>query len=356
MNTALITALQNYYPYNQITDRGMEELCPNIEIHDHKITEDVTQYLDNFGEIHYLAEGQIEIECTDSGTKEQFNSIIDEQLTPLPDQIPETNRVTALTDIKILSINQQALNKILAKDQPHNPQVKNFLLTGKQGKLNWKEAFLMASGFRHIASEVTDEAFRRMEPVKVSKGEVIIKQGEVSEYFYIIVKGRCEVIRESETLKQPLKLVEYGPGASIGEDALVSDQPRNATVVMLTDGKLMRMNGNDFRFLFALPLTRSVDFKQAREFISNGGRWLDVRMPNEVKDNMRLPDSLCIPHPILRNRLLSTDPKYRYIVACNDGQDSSVMTYVLSKYGFDAFYLQEGLNSIPGYEFSMLKQ
>src|SRR5690606_32810768 len=121
--------------------------------------------------------------------------------------------------------------------------------------------------------------FMRMQPVKFSAGDEVIKQGEDGDYFYIITEGKCTVTRETPTNKAGIKLAELGVGDSFGEEALISDAKRNATITMKTDGQLMRLAKEDFKTLLNEPMLNWVNKEAAEKIIADGGKWLDVRLP-----------------------------------------------------------------------------
>ena len=74
----------------------------------------------------------------------------------------------------------------------------------------------------------------------------MIKQGTEGDYFYVVVAGKCVVTRETPLNKEGIKLAELGPGDSFGEEALIAEAKRNATVTMSTDGTLMRLGKTRF--------------------------------------------------------------------------------------------------------------
>src|SRR6202047_4506865 len=94
--------------------------------------------------------------------------------------------------------------------------------------------------------------------------KVGIKQGDEGDYFYIIVNGKCAVTRETPLSREGIKLAELGVGDTFGEEALIAEAKRNATVTMITDGVLMRLNKKDFRELMNDPLLQWVSNDQAR--------------------------------------------------------------------------------------------
>ena len=91
--------------------------------------------------------------------------------------------------------------------------------------------------------------FSRLQELSVKAGDEIVKFGAPGDYYYIIKQGRCKVFRPVGSGEHTL--AELGPCDSFGEEALISEAPRNATVTMLTDGKLMRLSKRDFVELLA---------------------------------------------------------------------------------------------------------
>ena len=148
----------------------------------------------------------------------------------------------------------------------------------------------------------------RLQRIPCRAGEVVIKQGDEGDYFYVIVKGKCMVTRETPLNREGIKLAELGVGDTFGEEALIAEAKRNATVTMLTDGVLMRLNKQDFRELMNEPLLQWVNPEQATEIVARGGRWLDVRLPSEHQ-NLGIEGSLNIPLYFIRLKLSTLDPQ-----------------------------------------------
>lgn len=75
--------------------------------------------------------------------------------------------------------------------------------------------------------------------VWVAEGEAVVREGEAGDCAYIVVEGRCRVLRErggEATVRR-----ELGPGDVFGETALLAPGPRTATVVAATDTVLLRV-------------------------------------------------------------------------------------------------------------------
>jgi CRP-like cAMP-binding protein len=83
-----------------------------------------------------------------------------------------------------------------------------------------------------VLAAVADAAVER----RISPGEVLIEEGAVEAYLYAIVEGRVRVHRGDRTL------VELGPGASVGELAVLLPAPRSASVTALEPSHLLRVD------------------------------------------------------------------------------------------------------------------
>lgn len=78
-----------------------------------------------------------------------------------------------------------------------------------------------------------------------AQGEIIIRQGEVGDHFYVIRRGRVEVIqRDAQELEQVVN--ELVTGDYFGEAALLTREPRNATIRALTPVEALTLNRRDF--------------------------------------------------------------------------------------------------------------
>jgi len=128
---------------------------------------------------------------------------------------------------------------------------------------------------------------------------------------------------------------------------LIAEAKRNATVTMTTDGVLMRLNKQDFRELMNEPLLQWVSADAARKIISQGGRWLDVRLPSEHQ-NLAIEGALNVPLYLIRLKLSTLDRNKPYVVYCDTGRRSSAAAYILVERGFDAYVLQGGMAAGAG--------
>jgi MFS family permease len=107
--------------------------------------------------------------------------------------------------------------------------------------------------FRPLPEPVLEQLARDLQPVHASAGEVVIRQGDHGDLFYVVEQGELEV-RVDDRLAQ-----RVGPGDHFGEIALLEDVPRTATVVAVTDVDLLTLD----RDVFVTAVTGHAESKDA---------------------------------------------------------------------------------------------
>lgn len=79
-------------------------------------------------------------------------------------------------------------------------------------------------------------------------GDIIFREGDPGEYFYIIVNGVIEVIKAIDTVDELSVAVRYA-GDFVGEMSLINDNLRMATIRAISDVKLLNLSKDDFQML-----------------------------------------------------------------------------------------------------------
>jgi putative ABC transport system ATP-binding protein len=101
-------------------------------------------------------------------------------------------------------------------------------------------------------SDIADKVSQEWSP----SGATIVRQGDEGDKFYIIRSGSADVYREDGG--QKTLVARLGEGEFFGEAALVTGEPRNATVVATTDTELYALGKEDFR----IAIEASPTFKE----------------------------------------------------------------------------------------------
>lgn len=158
-------------------------------------------------------------------------------------QKPRSATVYASSDSELLTIQQPALNRLFAA---HPTAHKHFLYFASRRLLSLHLASLPPFAGMDIATlrQFDGEA----NWLRLAGGETLFAQGDPPDYLYIVVHGRLEVIVERENGEHEV-VDQIGPGACVGEMALLAGEPRSATVRAIRDSELVRLSKDEFNLL-----------------------------------------------------------------------------------------------------------
>jgi len=263
---------------------------------------------------------------------------------PVAPVYPRRVTAKARDRVHFISIDSDLLDVMLTWDQTGTYEVSELQGKSDQGSEDWMTMLLQTKAFHKIPPANIQAIFMRMQQINYRTGDVILKQGAEGDYFYVLIRGSALVTRETPLSKEGIKLAELNVGDTFGEEALISEAKRNATVTMQSDGAVMRLGKDDFKKLLNEPMLDWVSVPQAEEILRSGGQWLDVRLPSEF-ENQHLDGAINIPLYFIRLKISTLDRSKRYIVCCDTGRRSSAGAYILSERGYQAYVLQGGINS-----------
>ena len=244
-------------------------------------------------------------------------------------------RAKAITDVDLLVIEDEMLDVLATWDQVAAGRGHDMMASGP-----FSLSSLRAGIFAQLPPARIDELLRRFERVRVARGEQVIREGDEGDYYYVVESGRFQVGRMVGGAD--VVLAELKAGDAFGEEALVSEAKRNATVTALTDGHVLRLNRGHFNELLREPLLRRIAFAEAEEKVRRGALWLDVRYPSEYQYD-KLPGAINVPLAEVRNMFAVLDRTKEYIAYCQSGRRSAAAAFLFAQRGFKVWLLAGGL-------------
>lgn len=341
MSDVVETSLfSQYVPLNALRPESQNELAKKSRILDAKAGGYLFKIGEHAQQAIFLTAGEIHLEDSTGKAIAKVKGGDPSSFHRLAHQSPRKVSARCATDVKYLAVDASLLDVMLTWDQTGSFEVQE--IRADSGSDDWMGKLLQMRTFQMVPPANLQAMFMRMQEVKVEPGQVVVKQGDEGDYFYVIMNGRCIVTREQPNSK-PVRLAELDTGSCFGEEALISDGKRNATVTALVRGSLMRLSKQDFRNLLNDPLARKLSFVEAEALVKSGGaKWLDVRLPSEYQ-NHNLASSVNVPLYMLRMKLAGLDKATKWIVCCDTGRRSSVAVFVLTQKGYEAYVLDKGI-------------
>ena len=338
------TILKSLVPPSALNSENFQELAGKTYVESLPAGKVIFKQGDNDKKNVYLLEGEVIITSA-TGQPMVVKSGTPAAKHPLANQQPRKHTATTKVPSRITRIDGDLLDILVTWDQLSGIEVGEILVDETKGdeESDWMTRILQSKAFLQVPAANIQAMFMRIQETTVRAGDVIIKQGDEGDYYYMIKHGRCKVTRTSRTNTQ-LTLATLKDGDAFGEEALLSDAKRNANVVMETDGSLMRLSKADFNSLLKEPMLSWVTNAQAEELVKGGAIWVDVRLESEHK-NSGIPGSINLPLFMLRMKAEKLDPGKKYILYCDTGRRSSAGAFLLGERGIQAFCLKGGLQA-----------
>ncbi|NKF23124.1 cyclic nucleotide-binding domain-containing protein [Solimonas marina] len=329
-------------PLNTLHVRRQRELARHARLRRVPAGSQLFRCGDDARDALFLIEGELQLEHADGALMATVRAGDDSSTRQLAPESPRRCSARCRTPCRILTVDAHLLDVLLNDQHDEALVVRELDDAPVDADDDWMAHLLQQPVFRRIPAAQLQTLFERMQAIDVETGAHIVEQAAIGDYFYIVITGRCQVIRERPGLS-PLHLAELGPGAGFGEEALLADEPRNASVRALKPTQLMRLSRADFRMLLSAPVEWRLNWDGAQRRVRDGfSVWLDVRLPGECRAQP-LPGAVELPLHLLRPKLAQLDRAQHYIVCCSDGRRSAAAAFVLAQHGYDACTLDGGL-------------
>ena len=298
---------------------------------------------------YFLLSGEVEI-------RESFEhrNVVDatgsQARFPLEEQCRGGASVKAQKDAVVLTLKRDAIDQLIASsDDGGGFDV--VLVSDADERLeearfddeyseDWMARLLESPLMSHLSANNIQRCFIELERVPMKSGDVVVQSGTRGEHFFILMQGEARVMTDEAG---PFKGQHFDlvPGDYFGEEALVADTIRNATVSMTSNGTVGRLNRAQFDAIFKASLVQTIDLEKACKFLASAGigfQIFDVRFPLEYKHH-HIEGSVNVPVVKLRKRLRELDRNKTYLVTHEGGRRSELAVYLLRQAGLNAYLL-----------------
>ena len=345
--------LQTMVPVNALTEDHLNTLLRDTQVEVLCRGQIIAQRGDCDDAHIYLLSGKVSIDSASDADRGKGGDVrvIDandpQARFPLAHLQPRLETITAIDDCQIIRFASEKLDAMLAWDQAANYIILD--ITGQRDldeDADWMLTLLRSNLFYKVPPINIRQILSRFRAQFAHSGDVILRQGEAGDGCYFIKEGAVSVYRASDEKGASELVAELDVGRCFGEDALVNDAPRNATVVMRDNGVLMKLDKQDFFLLLKSPPVRSFTLSEVERELVAGAELIDVRTESEY-DLAHADVALNMPLTILKlkSRLLNRDK--RYIAYCNSGRRSTAAAYLLAEDGYHVTVLRNGFDALP---------
>lgn len=336
--------LLQFRPYSELNEELQHQVVEHAEIRHFTKGSLVFQRGKVPAYYYYLLSGEVSLIDAHFSSRsiysEDHEDFYRAQSTPCNDS------AVAHSDAEILMVSRDYLDLVMVWDsQAHNKGFGSSKVSADQGCItdgfsvdsnsDWMSGLVESPLLNHVPPAHLQQLFSRFQPEEMHADEAIIRQGEKGEYFYVVREGSVRITALSNSLD-----IILSPGQFFGEEALVGDTTRNATVTAIEHGWLMRLCKEDFVELLQEPILQYLSFEEVQSYCLGGNpaQILDVRLPAEHRGD-HIDDSVNLPLHQLRSRLPAFDSDCLYLVTADAGRRAEVAAHLLCQVGYNAAIL-----------------
>ncbi len=332
-----IKHLDGFIPFDYLTPACIQDLASKFRAHSLAKGKILFKRGSEDAECHFLIRGHLDLADENFNvTKVYANS--DENYLAL-DNSSLIHRTSAITtsDCHFYSINRDYLDLVTTWSQLADDfEEQEDEAANNPNEVDWMEVLLTSPLFAEIPPANIQKLLVRFEEKQVQIGQEIVKQGDHGDSFYVIKEGRAIVTQSTGNKEKTVAALQTGD--CFGEDALIAENVRNATVTMASNGSLMVLGKEDFDKLLKKPIIKSLTLDELYIQMDEGDAGtviIDVRHPQEFRSD-RLKGSENVPLNHLREKLKTMSKDFQYVVCCDSGRRSEVAAYIMTESGFNA--------------------
>ena len=337
-----VELLKKFDPLSTLSDSHIKEVLSHTEVMEVEQGKMLFKRGQSSKYYYYLIEGAVDL--LDSQYKvTPLHAGEANTFQPLDNNDPCIFSAVTTSTAKIYKVSKDRIDLVLTWNQAGNYLVEEFHESSAANALDsdWMSCLLGSPIFQQIPPANLQQLFVKFSELTYPAGKAVINEGDPGTDFYVIKSGQAEVIKLKEGART--KVAELGPGQYFGEEALIGDTVRNASVVMKTHGELMKLGKADFKNLLEQPVVSFISYQQLKQWQESGESvsFLDIRLPVEIPHSDR-DNRLIVPLPNLRSRLDILDHETIYVIYPDGGERRATLgAYLLSQAGYRAVVLEQ---------------
>jgi SulP family sulfate permease len=346
---ALVKRLRLTRLFSGLSGKQLATLVQGSEVYFSAAGDILAKETDQLHEHHILVSGKLEAQrtwTTFEGTEKSYTWVLEpasvDGAFAFLDAATHKVRVRALTDVRYLRIDVDKVDAYLGWVQYVAMEIENDPILYARMK-----HVMHVSAFSHLPLQNVTTVLKRFSAREVKAGEIIVSQGDEGDAYYVIEDGQAKVIRTDPFTDKTESVTMLGASDAFGEESLLQGGFRNATVEMITPGKLLILQKSDFDELVEPQMATEVDAEEAQAQLCNGKvKLIDCRYDMEYSES-RIPGAIHIPLDRLRWDVHKLNADDDYIVYCRSGRRSLAASFLMRERNLNATSLIGGIKGWP---------
>jgi len=249
--------------------------------------------------------------------------------------------VIARTRVKLYKLLKKDFEDILQSDSEFTRlMIKSFRENHKYNMLKTLQPFALLEPQRMLM------LMDRLKEKIYLTGEYIITEGEAGDRYFVIKSG-CVSVKQNKGTNDSERVAVLRDGEGFGEEALIRDKGRNATVQALDDTTVYILERDDFDEILRdsfiewdFPEDIPDDKRERNVFI-------DARITREYEEE-HIKGAINIPIEVMRQQFEDLDPADEYYTYCTADSRGLTAAFLMKGMGFKVKAIRGGLSAWNG--------
>lgn len=340
------TMLKRYAYFSSLSDSALDTLSRRLKVVELPAGTQIIEENTPAGSFYFVERGEVEVtkrtkwghtaKLSVMSSGEGFGEMA---LLTCPSR---ASSVKALTSVRLYELAKSDFEDVLLCESSFicmlQQKIENYAQHNKLKTLQ-PFAILEPEKMPALMTKIVEKTY--------APGQDIVVQGDKGDTYYIVKSGQVAVLTGQTNTTEPVLLAILGEGEGFGEEALIRDKPRNATVRALEETTVLALAKADFdRILMA----SYVDYAYAEEVITEDiGQYvfIDARIRPEYEEE-HIAGAVNIPIEVLRQKYMDLDPSLNYLTYCTNDSRGTAAAFLLRSHGFKARSIRGGLSAWEG--------
>lgn len=291
---------------------------------------------DSDGRTLFLLSGQLALVSADNRIR-MLKAATPEAGQAIADARPRESTALARTAATILCIDSAVLESLLRADITDDAMPAE--MPAERPALDLGPIFASPL-FTRLPAPCLQALIERMDVLEVAAGEVVVREGDDSDGYFIIESGRFRLTRQGRGGEAAIAAGELGRLDGFGEAALIADERHDLTLTAIEAGRLLRFSRDDFLNLIVRSCIRWITPADLEPLVLKGAVLLDIRSHKAYARQHR-QHSINLPLRVLRDTAALLDRDHRYIISSDGARRSAAAAFLLARQGIEIMILND---------------